>query len=64
MNNGYYCECGALVREEMKPEVSTMAEVINPSGQAGARMTCPCGRSRLVTYEEILAPPEKWILQE
>jgi hypothetical protein len=62
--NGYFCDgCGTLLRV-MKREVSTMCEITNPSGQAAALMTCPCGKSRLLTFEEILALPEKWILKE
>jgi hypothetical protein len=62
--NGYYCECGTLVGV-MKREVSTMAEITNPSGQIGLAMPCPkCGRERRLTYEEMLALPEKWILKE
>jgi len=63
--NGYYCDgCGSLVRV-MKREVSTMAEITNPSRQLGLVVGCPeCGKNRILTYEEMLALPEKWILQE
>jgi hypothetical protein len=63
--NGYYCDgCGTLVGV-MKREISTMCEVTNSSGQVGIVMGCPkCGKNRALTYEEMLALPEKWILQE
>jgi len=63
--NGYYCDgCGTLVGV-MKREISTMCEVTNSSGQVGIVMGCPkCGKNRALIYEEMLALPEKWILQE
>jgi hypothetical protein len=63
--NGYHCdECGTIV-PVMKREVSTMAEITNPSNQLGLVVGCPiCGRNRTLTYQEMLALPVKWILKE
>ena len=63
--NGYYCECGQKVGV-MRREVSTMADPgANPHGQVGVLIECPnCSRTRWLTHEEMLALPEKWILEE
>jgi hypothetical protein len=59
--NGYECECGTRVMVCHNDRSKPMPD---GKGYMGSVITCPkCGKSRWVTWKDIMALPLVWIEQ-